>query len=60
MVEEIVQFSSLAENVVLSSETKFLVKNVLYHFFNHVAAARYFEMKETKFEKIKNYETESL
>ena len=39
MVEEIVQFSSLAENVVLNSETKFLVKNVLYHFFNHVAAA---------------------
>ena len=29
-------------------------------FFNHVAAARYFKMKETKFEKIKNYETESL
>ena len=60
MVEEIVQFSSLAENVVLNSETKFLVKNVLYHFFNHVAAAWYFKMKETKFEKIKNYETESL
>ena len=33
MVEEIVQFSSLAENVVLNSETKFLVKKCLVSLF---------------------------